>query len=277
MVPVTRMDLSGYGECLFSDWRNPYTDPVAVVQARFDVMIGRTAHEVIQVRSVLFPYGVVVVRTITIERRNNAIVTRSDSGWKAVGDGVYQFPGSPIVTHPGVVTRITDVVNILDTGQVVNVGGDDWLLSTSTATSSSTAPRPTLTAAPVSPRRSTSSASSRSPPTGGLIGPNQYADLINQAGALGGPLDTSIKHRLGHPGHASPECRRRRHTGNGRPGVRHDRVGSAGLPRGRPMVGGGNRQPHISANDRFAGPGRSTHPRRRRRHAPFAVLPVSLR
>ena len=36
-----------------------------------------------------------------------------------------QFPGSAIVTHPGVVTRITDVVNINDTGQVINVGGID--------------------------------------------------------------------------------------------------------------------------------------------------------
>ena len=32
MVPVTRMDLSGYGECLFSDWRNPYSDTPAVVR-----------------------------------------------------------------------------------------------------------------------------------------------------------------------------------------------------------------------------------------------------
>lgn len=65
-VPVTRLDLSGYGESLFSDWLNQTDDPVAVSQARFDVVIGRTAYEVIQVRSVLYPYGVRVVRTITI-------------------------------------------------------------------------------------------------------------------------------------------------------------------------------------------------------------------
>jgi len=68
-VPVTRIDLSGYGESLFSNWLNPTDDPVAVSQARFDVMIGRTSYEVIQVRSVLYPYAVRVVRTITIFRK----------------------------------------------------------------------------------------------------------------------------------------------------------------------------------------------------------------
>ena len=163
-----------------------------MVQARFDVMIGRTAHEVIQVRSVLFPYGVVVVRTITIERRNNAIVTRSDSGWKAVGDGVYQFPGSPIVTHPGVVTRITDVVNILDTGQVINVSGVDMAAVYFDGDL-------VLDGAPTNPDGSVRPAPAKHQfgfvqiTATGLISPNQYADLLSQAGALGGPLDTGIK------------------------------------------------------------------------------------
>lgn len=123
LVPVTRLDLSGYGESLFSDWRNPYPDPVAVSQARFDVMVGRTAHEVVQVRSYLFPYAVQVVRTITIERKNNAVVKRTDSGWQAVSDGVYAYPSSPIATHPGVVRRITKVTGIRDTGEIATIDG----------------------------------------------------------------------------------------------------------------------------------------------------------
>lgn len=122
LVPVERFDLSGYGESLFSDWRNPYPDPVAVSQARFDVIVGRTAHEVVQVRSYLYPYAVQVVRTITIERKNNAIVNRRDSGWQAVSDGVYTFPGFPTVeTHPGIVRRITKVTSIRDTGEILTI------------------------------------------------------------------------------------------------------------------------------------------------------------
>jgi len=123
LVPVVRLDLSGYGESLFSDWRNPYLDAVAVSQARFDVLIGRTSFEVVQVRTQLFYYGVDLVRTITMERKNTAIVVRRDSGWKAVGDGLFAFPGSPIATHPGVVRRITNVVNVRETGQIVTVDG----------------------------------------------------------------------------------------------------------------------------------------------------------
>jgi hypothetical protein len=194
MVPVTRIDVSGYGESLFSDWRNPYTDTTAVAQARFDVMVGRAAYEIIQVRSILFPYSVVVVRTITIERRNNAIITRSDSGWRAVSDGVYQFPGSAIVTHPGVIPRITGVVNILDTGQVLNVGGIDMAAVYFDGDL-------VLDGAPANPDGSTRLVPAKGQfgfvqitagASGAPIGPGQYADLIRQAGSLGGPLDSSI-------------------------------------------------------------------------------------
>lgn len=192
MVPVTRIDVSGYGQSLFSDWRNPYTDPVAVSAARFDVLVGRTAFEVVQIRSKLFFYGLDVVRTITIQRRNNAIITRTDSGWQAVSDGTYQFPGSNIVTHPGVVTQITNVTNITDTGQVITLSGgvemaavyfDGDLI---------------LDGAPANPDGSPRLAPAQGQfgfiqlTAGNLIDALQYSDLLGQAGPLGGPLDTDI-------------------------------------------------------------------------------------
>jgi hypothetical protein len=189
LVPVTRMDLSGYGESLFSDWHNPYHDPtrdaVAVVQARFDVLIGRTAYEVIQVRSVLFKYAVEVVRTITIERRNNAVVTRHDSGWRAISDGTYQFPSvTPIITHPGVVRRITHVSNIRETGQVVTVDGTEMAavyfdgdLEIDGA--------PDLV--PVKDQFGFVQITA-----GALIGPTTYANLLTTHGPLGGPVAANI-------------------------------------------------------------------------------------
>lgn len=185
LVPVTRLDLSGYGESLFSDWRNPYPDPVAVSQARFDVLVGRTAHEVVQVRSYLYPYAVQVVRTITIERKNNAIVHRRDSGWQAVSDGVYAFPGTPVVqTHPGVIKRITHVSGIRDTGQTLTVDGIQ-LMAVRFDGDLELDGAPTLI-----PARDQIGYVQLT--AGNLMNATVYAELLETAGALGGPIDANI-------------------------------------------------------------------------------------
>ncbi len=56
-VPLTRIDFSGYGASIFSHWQNPNAAIAATSQAYFDVFVGRTAHEVIQVRSLVYPLG----------------------------------------------------------------------------------------------------------------------------------------------------------------------------------------------------------------------------
>jgi hypothetical protein len=90
-VPLEAMEICGYGASIFSNWRNDKAKIAEVSQALFNVMVGRTAHEVIQVRSILYPFGVHVVRTITLLRSNNGYVFRSDSGWKAESDGFFDF------------------------------------------------------------------------------------------------------------------------------------------------------------------------------------------
>ena len=92
-VPLHAVDLSGYGLSCFSRWRR---DPAAgadafgVTQVRLDVLVGRTAYEVIEVRSVLAPCQARVVRTIVLERGNSGRVQRFDSGWQAIDDGLFQ-------------------------------------------------------------------------------------------------------------------------------------------------------------------------------------------
>jgi len=120
-VPVTRIDISGYGANMFSDWVDPSANPPAVVQARFDVMNGRTAYEVVKVKSILYPWGAVVVRTVTIQRVDNAEVTRWDSGWVAATPGTFDFTG--ITVHPGVVHGMYNIRNIRDTTQVYTAAG----------------------------------------------------------------------------------------------------------------------------------------------------------
>jgi hypothetical protein len=130
-VPVVRVDFAGYGASTFSQWFNPNA-VASVSQVRFDVFVARTAYEVVQIASVLYPWAVPVVRTITLERRKEARVTRADSGWVATGPGIYRYPANdpailpppppewtPIETHPGVVGGAFNVRRIRETGRVI--------------------------------------------------------------------------------------------------------------------------------------------------------------
>ncbi|MCU1345100.1 MAG: hypothetical protein JWL70_1366 [Acidimicrobiia bacterium] len=148
-VPVTRIDFSGYGASLFSRWDNPNAVVAATSQAHFDVFVGRTAHEVIQIRSLLYPFGVHVVRTITMFRGSNGYTFRYDSGWVAESPGLYDFsykgygPGSPrpvidipspYTFHPGLVRGVFNVRNIHETQAVApflrtwnKANGDSYL------------------------------------------------------------------------------------------------------------------------------------------------------
>jgi hypothetical protein len=120
-VPLERIDFSGYGASIFSNWLNESANFGKVSQVKFDVLVGRTAHEVIQIKSILFPWGVPVVRSIVIQRKNTGIVTRYDSGWVAQGPGEFDFrshiagfpaEGNPYNFHPGMVKGIYNVREI---------------------------------------------------------------------------------------------------------------------------------------------------------------------
>jgi hypothetical protein len=127
-VPLTHIDFSGYGASTFSNWLKPLAKYGDVTQVKFDVMTGRVAHEVVQVISVLYPWGITVIRTITLYRRNNAIIFREDSGWIAKSDGLFDFSfrardkaddknsvgffHNPYVFHPGVIEGLFNVHNI---------------------------------------------------------------------------------------------------------------------------------------------------------------------
>ncbi len=140
-APVSRIDISGYGASMFSNWRNPNAAVAETSQVRFDVMVGRTAYEVVQVKSVLYPWGVPLVRSITIERRREALVYRKDSGWTAIDAGRYRYPGPTVavpggwgaatVAHPGVVLAVHEVRNVRETGRAFNktIAGEKVILA----------------------------------------------------------------------------------------------------------------------------------------------------
>ncbi|MBW3469957.1 hypothetical protein [Arthrospiribacter ruber] len=123
-VPLTRMDFTGYGASTFSEWESPSAAIAQTSQAKFQIMLGRTAHEVIQVKSLIYPWGIRVVRTITIFRGGNGFVFRTDSGWQPESDGLFDFgynytenevlktESSPYELHPGIISGLFNVKNI---------------------------------------------------------------------------------------------------------------------------------------------------------------------
>jgi hypothetical protein len=90
-VPVTRIDVSGYGGSNFSDWNNPFAAFAEAAKVQFRYMIGRTALEVIKVNTVWHPWGVRLTRSVTIERRSGGGVIRRDSGWQAFTPGIFDY------------------------------------------------------------------------------------------------------------------------------------------------------------------------------------------
>jgi hypothetical protein len=109
-VPVTRLDISGYGGSNFSTWENPFALFAETAKTQFQVMTGRTALEIIKVASVLHPWGIKVTRSVIVERRSGGGVIRRDSGWQATSPGLFDYrynkphipPAPPPPTNPQV-------------------------------------------------------------------------------------------------------------------------------------------------------------------------------
>ncbi|MEB2777128.1 hypothetical protein SYJ56_17570 [Algoriphagus sp. D3-2-R+10] len=133
-VPVSKIDFTGYGASTFSNWLSPSAEIAQTSQARFDIMLGRTAHEVIQVKSLIYPWGIRVVRTITIFRTSSGFIYRTDSGWQPESDGIFDFrakfidesfPGvlkeeARYELHPGTLRGLFNITNIKEDGSVAD-------------------------------------------------------------------------------------------------------------------------------------------------------------
>jgi hypothetical protein len=119
-VPVERIDFSGYGASIFSEWRNGIEAPPKIIKVQFETIRGRTAYEVIQAQSVIYPHGVSAVRTITLQRTNAGWVLRTDTGWQPVSNGQFQFP-VPATVHQGALLGAFNVRNIVEQGPPISV------------------------------------------------------------------------------------------------------------------------------------------------------------
>jgi hypothetical protein len=121
-VPLERADLSGYGASIFSEWVDPGATPPAIIKVQFEATRGRTRYEVIQARSVIYPHGVLSVRTITMQRQNAGWVNQTDSGWLPCSSGRFTFPDQGVV-HAGAMLGVFNVRNIRELGAPVTCRG----------------------------------------------------------------------------------------------------------------------------------------------------------
>ena len=114
-VPLRRIDFSGYGASIFSDWRDD-RQPPAIIKVQFSTITGRTGYEVIKAETILYPYCVRLVRTVTIQRKLAGWVDRKDSGWQAATPGEFAFltPDFTGHVHKGAVLGVYNVRNIRD-------------------------------------------------------------------------------------------------------------------------------------------------------------------
>ncbi len=193
-VPVTRYDISGYGASTFSDWANPKGSYAETTRAQFQVMVGRTALEVVKVASVLYPWGIRLTRSVTIERRGGGGVLRRDSGWQAQTPGLFDFttdtrPTQPFEIHPGLIRGIHAVERVrpLANAAIPLPGGGAVLpmaFDAEVALEGLQGPGRTRAMGLVGYLHLA--------PLGQPITPAALAELIRHQGAIGGPVDALV-------------------------------------------------------------------------------------
>ncbi len=120
-MPIGRIDLSGYGTTLFSDWLDPNPLVTGIIRALFNVLLGRTAHEIITAQTWILPWCIRLQRTITFDRSDAGDVVKHDTGWQAVGPGFFELL-APNGLLAGAVEYVQNVRNIRFSTSVVNIG-----------------------------------------------------------------------------------------------------------------------------------------------------------
>jgi hypothetical protein len=123
VIPVGRVDLAGYGTSTFSDWHDPLPNDVGVVRALFNVLLGRTAHELVTLQTWIVPWSIRLQRTITFDRDDAGEVIKHDTGWKAVAEGKFELLPGAVLTGP--VLDLINVRNIAFSDEVVTVVSGD--------------------------------------------------------------------------------------------------------------------------------------------------------
>jgi hypothetical protein len=117
-IPASRVDLSGYGLSMFTDWRDD-TITSGVSQVDLQAIVGRTEREVIVQKMELLYSGAPATRTTVIQRLNSGEMRRQVF-LKATGPGTFNFNDTNIKpkTHQGLIQQIINIRNMREIDDV---------------------------------------------------------------------------------------------------------------------------------------------------------------
>lgn len=193
-VPLTRYDICGYGASTFSDWANPKGAFAEATKVQFQVMVGRTALEIVKIASVLYPWGIRLTRSVTIERKGGGGVIRRDSGWQALGPGLFDFTTDssavqPYQIHPGLIRGLYNIDRVRPLGNdaIALAGGGKVLPMAFDADVA-------IEGLPGDGRTQTKGIVGflHLEPVGEPINAAALAELLELQGAIGGPVDAMV-------------------------------------------------------------------------------------
>ena len=120
-LPLSRIDLSGYGASTSSQWVNERAPPLGITKVEFEMLVGRANVEVVEAQSILWPCMAQVVRRITIRREGDGTVLRRDSGWVAATPGLFERPDCMCTFNLGAVLGMFEIREIRESTQRVRL------------------------------------------------------------------------------------------------------------------------------------------------------------
>jgi hypothetical protein len=97
IVSIERVDLSGFGASMFSEWRDENVQ-LGISQVDLEVIVGRAAREVVVQNMELVYCGAKVTRTVVKQRLNNRRMRRQVF-LKPTGGGAFTFFALNIKMH----------------------------------------------------------------------------------------------------------------------------------------------------------------------------------
>ncbi|KAH6700595.1 hypothetical protein BKA61DRAFT_705538 [Leptodontidium sp. MPI-SDFR-AT-0119] len=117
-IPASRVDISGYGLSIFTDWRDD-TISSGISQVDLQAIVGRTEREVIVQKMELLYSGAPATRTVVIQRLNSGEMRRQVF-LKATGPGTFNFNDAAIKpkTHQGLVQQVINIRNMREVADI---------------------------------------------------------------------------------------------------------------------------------------------------------------
>jgi hypothetical protein len=193
-VPISQIDLSGFGASAQSVWIDDVSSPPTVSQVRFNIHVGRTAREVVQFRTVVWPCQATFVRTITMERTSGGHVVRWDSGWLATTPGLFERPDSACKFHKASVAGLFNIREIEERQEFLTLNGGAEMQGVYFDADAAIADVVSGTNGQgfVPALRQKGYIQHVSLGQSGLLTPAQLTELLQRTGPIGGPIGCDI-------------------------------------------------------------------------------------